>query len=103
MNTFASLSAGTDTIHPAHINLNLLADLFAGLYPTEPDTRRILTVAGIDAERIQFTGKAVTTWHFAIREAHYQTKTLDLIAAALREYPTNRWLTSAHATLTPGA
>lgn len=72
---------------PAIPALQTLRTMLSALYETEPDIRRMAQDAGLDVRQIDFSGKAVNTWHQLLAEAHKQGKVKAVIGNATLEYP----------------
>jgi hypothetical protein len=64
-----------------------LTKKLANLYPTEDDSRRVVTEFGLDSAYIRFSDKAINNWSNILKEAHKHNKVQAIIDFAYREYP----------------
>lgn len=75
--------------------LTNLRDALADLYPTVPDSRRVVVDANLRPAFIEFDNKAINNWHNILSEADKRGKVDDIVIVASNEYPENVWLNSA--------
>lgn len=80
---------------PPNSHQPLLRDVLATLYPRDADTRRVARDAGLSETRIAFDSTAINTWSAILLEAQKQGLLENIIAIALKEYPTNAPLLDA--------
>ncbi len=76
-------------------NLTALNYVLAGLYPSLEDSYRIVDEAGIPRPFVAFRARAIDNWHEILVEADKREKVIDVIRAALRQYPDNPVLVKA--------
>jgi len=67
-----------------------LYNLLATLYPLESESRRVVSSAGLDSNRIDFRSQASTNWYNIIREAKNQSKVNQILKFVATEYPNNQ-------------
>jgi hypothetical protein len=72
-----------------------LRDILAYLYPSENDARRVVNDAGLNEQRIAFSGTSVNTWHSILREAENTGQIDGLFDVVLHEFGTNDVLVQA--------
>lgn len=74
-----------------------LANVLAGLYPSESDGRRVAEDAGLDGGRVDFDGSALSMWTSVLREARREGDAMmgSVLAIAVKEYPENESLREA--------
>jgi hypothetical protein len=75
--------------------LSQLRDVLAGLYPTQEDAGLVVADAGLDAQHIAFSAKAVNNWQAILEEAQKQDQVEDLIVVATKRFPKNKSLLAA--------
>ncbi len=75
--------------------LTNLRDVLAGLYPTIPDSRRVVGDAGLNPAFVAFDHKAINNWFNILQEAQKRSKVQAIIQVAHTEYPENKWLALA--------
>ena len=72
-----------------------LRDILAELYPGEGSARVVVSDAGLNEQRIAFSGTAVNTWHSILREAENSGKIEKLFNVVLGEYSGNQEIVHA--------
>ncbi|HWJ41115.1 MAG TPA: trypsin-like peptidase domain-containing protein [Candidatus Limnocylindrales bacterium] len=75
--------------------LSALRTLLANLYPTVEDARVLVTDAGLEAARIEFSSKAITNWFNILQYANPRNAIDDIISTALKDNPNNELLERA--------
>ncbi len=68
-------------------SLTNLKSVLASLYPTIPDSRRVVDDAGIPSAQIAFYPKAALNWHAILEEANRRQSVDKIIRVALEDYP----------------
>lgn len=77
--------------------LTKLRDILATLYPTIPDSQRVIQEAGYTTQNFAFSSKALENWHNLLNEALKDDHMVDdLLAVAIRHYGRNRELMAAY-------
>lgn len=69
--------------------LRELRKLFALLYPTEPDQRRLASEAELTVGAIPLTSSAYNNWHQILHHANHNQRVHRLVALAFDEFPDN--------------
>lgn len=72
---------------PWDASMTNLRNVLGGLFPTVPDSRRIVDASGLPSSHIAFDPSAITNWHSILIEAQRRGKVHAIIDAALAEYP----------------
>jgi V8-like Glu-specific endopeptidase len=80
---------------PWNEKLTALNYVLATLYAFREESVRVVREAGLDPSFIQFTNRAIDDWHNILVEAEKQNRVLNLVQAALRDYPDNSILVQA--------
>ena len=78
--------------------LNDLRDVLAGLYPTEEDARQLVAVAGLNAQHIAFSNKAVNNWTNILLYASNNEQIADVVREAREQFARNTALKAAERT-----
>ncbi len=76
-------------------NLTPLNYVLAGLYPSLEDSHRIVDEAGIPRAFVPWRARAIDNWHEILYEADNRGQVIDVIRAALKQYPDNPALVKA--------
>jgi V8-like Glu-specific endopeptidase len=75
--------------------LTALNHVLTGLYPFVEDSYRLVDTAGIPRAFVSFQRRAIDNWYQILSEADRRNKVLDLVKAALNDYPDNAVLIQA--------
>ncbi len=78
-------------------NLTNLNHVLAGLYLFPQESLRLVDAAGLPKAHIAFQPRAIDNWHAILTEAERRDKVDALIAAALKDYPEDPFLSQAKA------
>ena len=78
-----------------HQALIPLRSILANLYPAVSDARIVAMDAKLDATRIEFSNKSITTWFNILEYANARGKVDDVIKRALEDFPENEQLKKA--------
>jgi hypothetical protein len=76
-------------------SLTALNYVLANLYPFMQDSVRIVDTAGIPITRVSFQNKAINNWYEILSVAERMQKVLEIVKAALKDYPDNPTLIQA--------
>lgn len=80
----------------------VVAERLATLYPDADSLRRLLALAGVDAGRIPFDGRASNMGWFAAVEAARQGRLRRLVEVMLEEYALDPWLVAVYGQMVRG-
>src|ERR1044071_886535 len=75
--------------------LTALNHVLANLYPLTQDSYRIVDAAGLPKVQIAFRDKAIDNWYEILSVAERRQKVLDIVKAALKDYPDDPTLIQA--------
>ena len=78
-----------DSIH------NELLDIFIQLIDDKISIERIMTIAGVPNDNVNFDSTSKNTWFLALKEAIKHERVLSIAEEVSKEYPNNKNLTSA--------
>jgi V8-like Glu-specific endopeptidase len=76
-------------------NLTALNYVLANLYPLTRDSFRIVSAAGIPITHVAFQDKAIDNWFEILSVADKRDKVLEIVKAALKDYPDDPTLIQA--------